>query len=262
MSYATNAIDSYRIYFEDQGGAKPPVLIHGGFLDSVSTLGELDIVQAIAREFRTILVDHRGLGRSDRPHDPEAYAMELRVNDALAVLDECGIGRAHFAGLSWGGRLCFGIGEHAPDRVHSLVIGGNQPYAWPDSSISHLITQGLQAAREKGMEALVRAMEQYWEQTFPHSQRAQYLDNDPEALHAMWTKAQQEGAISNNLRAWNIPCFIFLGASDSDFIELARKAAKEIPQAKFMEVQKQNHLDAHMFQQETLSRAVIRFLRQ
>jgi hypothetical protein len=35
----------------------------------------------------------------------------------------------HFAGASYGGRLCFGIGEHAADRVLSLVAGGQQPYA-------------------------------------------------------------------------------------------------------------------------------------
>jgi pimeloyl-ACP methyl ester carboxylesterase len=47
-------------------------------------------------EFRLIYVDHRGLGRSDRPHDAAAYAMPLRVGDAVAVLDELGIERAHF----------------------------------------------------------------------------------------------------------------------------------------------------------------------
>jgi pimeloyl-ACP methyl ester carboxylesterase len=52
-------------------------------------------------------VDHRGLGRSDKPHDPDAYAMSLRAADAVAVIDELDIERAHFIGMSWGGRLGF-----------------------------------------------------------------------------------------------------------------------------------------------------------
>jgi pimeloyl-ACP methyl ester carboxylesterase len=46
-------------------------------------------------------VDHRGLGRSDKPHDPDAYAMSLRAADAVAVIDELDIERAHFIGMSW-----------------------------------------------------------------------------------------------------------------------------------------------------------------
>ncbi len=42
------------------------------------------------------------------------YAMPLRVADAVAVLDDLGVEPAHFLGISWGGRLDFGIGEHGP----------------------------------------------------------------------------------------------------------------------------------------------------
>ena len=44
----------------------------------------------------------RGVGRSDKPHEAKAYAMGLHVADAVAVLDELGLERAHFVGASWG----------------------------------------------------------------------------------------------------------------------------------------------------------------
>jgi pimeloyl-ACP methyl ester carboxylesterase len=97
-------------------------------LDPIDEVRESRIAQMLpADEFRLIYVDHRGIGRSDKPHDPEAYAMPVRVADPVSVLDELSIERAHFIGTSWGGRLCFGIGEHAPQCVLSLVIGGQQP---------------------------------------------------------------------------------------------------------------------------------------
>src|ERR687891_814478 len=158
VPYAKNALDGSRVYFEDDGGTGTPVVVHGGFMDSVATVRDLDLVKALRVEFRLIYVDHRGLGRSDKPHDPEAYAMPLRVADAVAVLDLLGIARAHFVGMSWGGRLGFGIGEHAPERVLSLVIGGQQPYAWPDSPLVRVVTEALGAGRAEGsMEPLVRA---------------------------------------------------------------------------------------------------------
>jgi pimeloyl-ACP methyl ester carboxylesterase len=91
------------------------VILHDGVADSVQDTREWALVDALASAgYRVILADHRGHGRSDKPHDSAAYAMVLRVADAVAILDQLGVQRAHFVGRSWGGRLCFGIGEHAP----------------------------------------------------------------------------------------------------------------------------------------------------
>ncbi len=112
---AKNALDGGQVYFEDDGGAGAPVVIHGGFGEPVDLVRTSPLARALpADEFHAIYVDHRGHGCSDKPHDPAAYAMPLRVGDAVAVLDDLGVERAHFLGISWGGRLGFGIGEHAP----------------------------------------------------------------------------------------------------------------------------------------------------
>jgi pimeloyl-ACP methyl ester carboxylesterase len=101
MSYATNGQDGARVYFEDEGDDGAPVILHDGFADSVEDLREWALADALASEgFRVILADHRGHGRSDKPHDPAAYAMPLRVADAVAILDRLGIARADFVGRS------------------------------------------------------------------------------------------------------------------------------------------------------------------
>lgn len=168
MPYATNAQDGTRVYFEDDRGDGAAVVLHGGLLDSVTDVRESAIARALpGAGFRVVYVDHRGLGNSDKPHDPDAYAMPIRAADGVAVLDELGIERAHFIGQSWGGRLGFGVGEHASQRVRSLVIGGNQPYAWPDSPLIRTVTSALEAAQIEGMEALVGAFERFWDVRFP-----------------------------------------------------------------------------------------------
>jgi len=105
MPYASNALDGNQVYFEDDGGNGEAVVFYGGIVDSVDLLRTSHIAQALQEspqeEFRLIYADHRGVGRSDKPHEVEAYAMRLRIADAVGVLDELGIERAHFIGNSY-----------------------------------------------------------------------------------------------------------------------------------------------------------------
>jgi pimeloyl-ACP methyl ester carboxylesterase len=262
VPYAINGLDGARINFEDEGGDGVPVVLHGGFLDSIVDVRESSLARALpVNEFRTIYVDHRGLGRSDKPHDPTAYTLPRRVADAVAVVNELAVARAHFIGMSWGGRLAFGIGEHAPDRVRSLVIVGQQPYAWPDSPITRAVTAGLVASRTAGAGGLVEALEAFWGVRFPEARRARWLANDPVALHAAWSTVLAEGAVSDDLTRWRVPCLICIGSADADFIEQARQAAREIPGAQFVELGAADHYQAHVSEDEVLRDAVLDALR-
>lgn len=263
MTYVTNPVDGARIYFEDDGGQGAPVVLHGGFLDGVADVRDSSLSRSLpASELRMIYVDHRGLGRSDKPHEPEAYAMRLRVADAVAVIDALAIARAHFIGMSWGGRLAFGVGQHAPERVLSLVVLGQQPYAWPDSPITRAVTDGLVASRTRGAAGLVEALEASWGVQFPNPRRGRWLGNDPVALEAAWTKVLAEGPVSDDLRAWRVPCLICIGSADADFIEQARQAAAEIPGARLVALAAADHYQAHVSEDEVLLDAVVNTLRE
>jgi pimeloyl-ACP methyl ester carboxylesterase len=262
VPYATNRLDGARTYFEDDGGQGVAVVLHGGLLDSVVDVRESNLARALpTSEFRTIYVDHRGLGRSDKPHDPASYALPLRVADAVAVVDELVIARAHFIGMSWGGRLAFGIGEHAPDRVLSLVILGQQPYAWPDSPLTRVVTDGLAGSRTTSA-GLVEALEAFWGVRFPAAQRARWLSNDAIALRAAWRAVLAEGAVAGDLTRWRVPCLICIGSADADFVEQARQAAGEIPAARFVELDAADHYEAHVSEGEALREAVLSSLRE
>jgi pimeloyl-ACP methyl ester carboxylesterase len=203
------------------------------------------------------------LGRSAKPHDPEAYAMPLRVGDAVAVLDELGVARAHFVGASWGGRLGFGIGEHAPNRVLSLVIGGQQPYAIdPGGPLARVVTESLAASRERRTLApFVEALEASMGDRVSDDLRRQWLANDPVAIDAAWRAALAEGDLCADLGAWDVPCLIHAAVGDADFYEGARRAAAAIPNAEFVSVEEQDHVGAHL-RPDPLLPAVLRMLRE
>lgn len=265
MPYARNALDAALVYFEDDGGEGTPVVVLGGFLDPVDLVRRSPIASALlplAEEFRLVFIDHRGHGRSDKPHEAAAYAMRLRVADVVAVLDELRIERAHVVGLSWGGRLAFGIGEHAPERVLSLVVVGQQPYAIdPDGPLARVVGDALEASREHGIEALVQAFEAIAGR-YPEEVRTAYLTCDAAAMRAAFAAAMGEGAVSGRLREWRVPCLICVAAGDADFFEQAKRAADEIPGAEFVSIEGTDHLGMDTASVDPAWAAIVRTLRE
>ena len=265
MSYATNARDASSVYFEDDGGEGTPVVILGGFLDPIELVRGAPIARALqdlTDEFRLIYVDHRGHGRSDKPHDPETYAMPTRVADVVAVLDTLGVERAHFVGISWGGRLCFGLGQHAPERVRSLVIIGQQPYAIdPDGPLTRVVREALAESRERGIVALVEAFEAIAGR-YPDDVRSVLMACDAAAMRAASNAAMSEGAVGENLETWGVRCLICAAEDDADFFDQARRAANEIPNAEFVPIQGTDHLGVDTARVDPVLPAVLRTLRE
>lgn len=75
--------------------------------------------------FRTVVFDHRGTGRSDKPET--GYDTRNFAEDVVAILDDLGAGRAHVYGTSMGGRVAQWLAADHPDRVGRLVLGCTSP---------------------------------------------------------------------------------------------------------------------------------------
>lgn len=241
MGYATNPMDGVKTYFEDDGGTGPPVLFYSGLTDPLEASRDWGLSRALSGKCRQIFADHRGHGRSDKPHETESYRLQTRVADVVAVLDELGLDRVHFVGLSWGARLGYAVGEHAPERILSLVLCGNQPYAWnPDWPIVRQLMSALPDLQDGGM---VKALET-WESTigrkFPEPERTRMLANDPKAIIASCRSLEFEGPISSDLTKWRLPCLIYAGQRD-DMHDNAQRSANEIPGAIFLSIKGRNH---------------------
>jgi pimeloyl-ACP methyl ester carboxylesterase len=89
------------IHYDEYGRGEPLLMIMG--LGASSAAWEPDLVQELAKSFRTITFDNRGTGQSDKPDKP--YSIEMFANDAAAVLDGLKIPRAHIFGVSMGGMI-------------------------------------------------------------------------------------------------------------------------------------------------------------
>ena len=78
------------------------------------------VVPGLAERHRVVSFDNRGIGESDKPEGP--YTAREMAGDALQVLDEAGIGRAHVVGASLGGMIAQELAAAAPERLDRLVL--------------------------------------------------------------------------------------------------------------------------------------------
>src|SRR5262249_17219505 len=77
-------------------------------------------VEALARGFRVVRYDLRGHGLTEVGAGP--CTIEDLADDALAVLDACGVAAGHVAGVSIGGMVGQGGAPRAPARGRSLSL--------------------------------------------------------------------------------------------------------------------------------------------
>ena len=118
MTFAI-ASDGIRLHYEAVGRRSgPPVLMVQG-LGTDKHGWDLQRL-ALAPRYRTIALDNRGAGRSDKPFG--AYSLEQMADDAIAVLDHAGVESAHLIGASMGGAISQLIALKYPDRVRSLTL--------------------------------------------------------------------------------------------------------------------------------------------
>lgn len=101
------------------GPVDAPTLLLANSLGTTSRVWDAQF-SALARHFRLVRFDHRGHGESWSPPGPWSIADLGR--DVLALLDELGIERASFAGLSIGGMVGMWLAAHAPARIDRLVL--------------------------------------------------------------------------------------------------------------------------------------------
>jgi pimeloyl-ACP methyl ester carboxylesterase len=232
MPYASNA--GVRIHYEVEGSGKPLVLQHG-FTDSLVSWRDHDYVAALGDRYTAILVDARGHGESDKPHDTADYALDRRVTDVTAVLDALGIEKASFWGYSMGGWIGLGLAMHHPQRVDRLVIGGQHPFARDQSGFRQWLRIGI----DEGPGALIAAFEKM-AGPIPDTYAARLRTGDLEA----WLAAVDDReSIEAGLATMTMPCCVYAGDADPMFAQ-AKAASARISHARFFPLPGLSHVQA------------------
>ncbi len=234
MPYANN--NGVSIHYEVEGEGPPLVLQHG-FTSNLDTWHEKGFVEGLKNAYKLILVDARGHGASDKPHNVEAYAPTSRVGDILAALDDLNLGKAHYFGYSMGGWIGFALAKYAPERFHSFIIGGMHPYKRDPGPLNQTVEM-----LNKGMEAGIASIEAQIGPMDPVT-KAQRLANDAEALAASALWIRDDPGFEDILPTMTMPCLLFAGEEDP-FHPAAKKCAELMPNVTFFSLPGLNHVEA------------------
>jgi len=196
MPFATRP-DGTRLYYQSQGQGPALLLLAGQSCDH----REWDRVAAdFAAHFQVLVWDYRGTGQSDKPEKP-AYTTRSFAADAVAVLDACGVARAHAYGISMGGRVAQWLAVDFPERLGALVLGattaGKQGVARPAHVDKALRSNDRQALLETSFtpgwmaqnRALADGIAALWNAPLPpHARRLHYQASQ---AHDAWDALPQ-----------------------------------------------------------------------
>lgn len=150
--YAKNK--DVNIYYEIKGSGDPLVLLMGFGADGTVWEKHLAVYQ---NYFQCILIDNRGVGKSDQPEGP--YTTAMMAADTIAVMDHAGVAQARIAGISMGGAIAQELVLNYPDRVHSLVLIST----WPRfNNYAKSMYQNLKRIRPKVAPDVFMQLLQLW----------------------------------------------------------------------------------------------------
>jgi pimeloyl-ACP methyl ester carboxylesterase len=242
------------IYFESLGDPDQPTLLLANGLGSQCVNYSTDWCGQFSDEgFRVIRFDNRDVGLSSKMDDGD-YSLSDMADDAVAVLDEVNVSRAHVMGCSLGGMIVQRLAIDHPDRLLSVtsVMSRTGEPGYGDSSeaaLEFLLTPPP-APRADNIERHVAAQHVY-------GSKPEWLDDDairnragiafdrcfcPSALGRQMRAALADGSRDEQLRKVRLPVLVIHGSRDTLINPSGgRHTAEVIPGARYVEIEGMGH---------------------
>ncbi len=115
----TALVNGLNLYYESHGSGFPLVFAYG--LGGNTTEWEPQI-PVFSKDYRFIVWDPRGHGRSDAPPNKEDYTLDIFASDLAGLLDHLAIQESYIGGLSMGAGVAARFALAHPQRVAGLLI--------------------------------------------------------------------------------------------------------------------------------------------
>lgn len=122
MPYINN--NGIKIYYETEGEGPPIVMIHGFAANIEQNWKQTNWIHTLKENYQLILIDCRGHGKSDKPHEESYYGYQKMTKDIIEIMEHLSIEKANFFGYSMGAYMTFQLLLHKPELLISAILGG------------------------------------------------------------------------------------------------------------------------------------------
>jgi pimeloyl-ACP methyl ester carboxylesterase len=233
------------LYYEDVGSGPPVLFVHG--FSGTHALWEAQVAEFSA-DFRTITLDLRGHGWSDKPMN--GYTIERNARDIRAFVTALRLEKPSYVGFSMGAAIGLGLIDLYGNMFDRMVLVGGTP-CWgrlPDFEHGHPQDQISRWVDE------VKANRPKW--TYEAARKMFYQEPDPMVRMWIWNQSMllplhaaiqaiddsRRTDLRTALPKLDIPVGIFHGRHDEmDYFEAAEYMAKRIKGASLVVFESSGH---------------------
>ncbi len=218
-----------RIHYKLAGDRGPWLILHSPFIVSLDAWFHAGFVAPLEKDFRLILIDPLGQGRSDGPMDSFHYRMETRVDHVLEVMKEVQLDFAHFLGMGLGGKVGFQMAVLHPQKIRSLITADAHPYPIIDELQS--LEEGISQLRSGNVENYL----QQWrsDDHLSLEQQKQIMEGNPQAYAESMKAACEWEGVGNQLATLNRPSLLFTATSEPRFLSV-REAGRRLRYGRYV----------------------------
>ena len=243
MPYIDN--DGIKIYYEIEGEGPPLVMLHG-FIKNIETMWkQTNWVETLKDNYRLILLDCRGHGKSDKPHDDDDYGRKM-TDDVIKLMEHLSIEKANFFGYSMGAGFAFHLLLTNPEIITSAILGGFVLTLEDQENSEDVETtkKFIEALRAESIDEIKDL------RTREFRQFAELHEGDLLALasvQASWLKDESETRtpptqMKESLKNIKVPVMTVVGSSDKFFPGDKTLIAQLVPDACHFQIQGKDHL--------------------
>jgi len=130
-------IDGLNLYYEIHGEGFPLIMIMGISADTY--WWDSAIIEELSKEFKVVIFDHIGIGRSDGPARTQ---IKIMADDTVGLMNALDIEKTHVFGISFGGNIAQELVLNYPEKVEKLILSsttcGGSKAVRPSSEVNQL----------------------------------------------------------------------------------------------------------------------------
>ena len=232
--------------------SSPTVLLIGGLGSQLLSWSEGLCLEIASRGFHVVRYDNRDIGLSTDLGADASYTLSDMAADAVGLLDQIGVARAHVVGASMGGMIAQLVAVNHPERVLTLTsvmsdLGGEDSVL-AELEVLELLVMPPPRTREERIEQSVAIARVTWGPSFDEERSRARSTQAVDRSYRPQGAARQLAAIAATpsrreaLGSLTIPVLVIHGDADPliPFANAAR-VTSAVPTAELMVMEGVGH---------------------